>query len=171
MMQALPPWLVALINPQMMPLMCFRNRVISQIQAIQNGKTGDDKTSDHPTIFHELLSSSLPPAEKSFERLVDEGETFVGAGTIPPAIVLRGTFFHILANPEVLHNLKEELTTAIPEGTPISLQKLNSYPTSPLLCPRVSESHMHSVQDCHACLQIVLLFLEIGKFRPGRQSA
>jgi cytochrome P450 len=102
---------------------------MSQIQAILDSKIDDsDKMADHPTIFHELLSSNVPQAEKSFDRLVDEGETMVGAGTIPSALVLASTSFHILANPEVLHKLKTELTSAIPDPGTLSLQKLEQLP-------------------------------------------
>ena len=46
--------------------------------------TNDEKSpifSD--TIFHELIASGLPEAEKSIERLSEEGQLLVQAGTEP----------------------------------------------------------------------------------------
>jgi cytochrome P450 len=76
-----------------------------------------------------MLNSSLPPAEKRLERLVDESEGVVAAGSITTAHVLRTTSFHLLANPGILHKLKTELTSAIPNsGTLIPLQQLEQLP-------------------------------------------
>lgn len=39
----------------------------------------------HRTIFHEMLSSSLPPAEKSVNRLADEATGITFAGQYHPS--------------------------------------------------------------------------------------
>ena len=70
---------------------------------------------DHYTIFHDILSSSLPPAEKRTSRLADEGATVVSAGTVTTAWALPVTVYYLLTNPETLRNLKQELTDAIPD--------------------------------------------------------
>jgi len=121
-------WFVALTNPQMMPLLRFRNHMTAQIQAIVNSK-GDDCADDHPTIFHELLNSSLGQEEKSLQRLEEEGFTLVGAGVYTTAYTLRTISFHLLTNPGMLHKLKVELASAMPNpGTLVSLQRLENLP-------------------------------------------
>lgn len=45
-----------------------------------NGETERLEEKDHPTIFHELLQSDLPPQEKEVQRLRDEAQTILGAG-------------------------------------------------------------------------------------------
>jgi cytochrome P450 len=119
----------------------FANRLIqnvtSQIQAILDGKKDDSRMADHPTIFHELLDSSLPPAEKSLNRLVDEGETVVAAGTITTQHVLKATSFHLLANPDMLRKLKAELISAMPY--PENLASLQQLERLPYLSAVVSE--------------------------------
>jgi hypothetical protein len=47
------------------------------ISKIANGKT---EKSEHPTIFHEVLESDLPPEEKGLQRLGGEVQMTIGAG-------------------------------------------------------------------------------------------
>jgi cytochrome P450 len=94
-----------------------------------DGRNDEYKTADHPTIFHELLNSDLGPEEKTLPRISEEGQTVVGAGTITTAHFLKTTSFHLLANPEILHKLKTELSSAIPNpGIPVQLQQLEKLP-------------------------------------------
>lgn len=94
-----------------------------------DGDNRDYKTATHPTIFHELLSSSLSADEKSLQRLVEEGQTVVGAGQITTTHFLRTTSYHILANRQILQKLKQELSSAIPNPDKyLSVQELEQLP-------------------------------------------
>jgi len=100
-----------------------RQDINRQIENIRNGLDTSHKTASHPTIFHEMLNSPLPEAEKRTSRLADEGATVVSAGTVTTAWTLPVTVFYLLSNPETLRKLKEELYTAIPDptkSTPVS---------------------------------------------------
>ncbi|TVY73237.1 Cytochrome P450 monooxygenase sdnE [Lachnellula suecica] len=66
------------------------------------------------TIFHELLGSDLPPQEKSYERLWQEASSIVGAGTETTANALTIIMYYLIAKPNVMARLKEELLEAIP---------------------------------------------------------
>lgn len=69
-----------------------------------------------PTIFHGLLSTAnLPESEKATPRLVNEARILLAAGTDTTANTLATITYHLLANPEILKKLKDELTTAIPD--------------------------------------------------------
>ncbi|EXJ81909.1 hypothetical protein A1O1_07976 [Capronia coronata CBS 617.96] len=89
----------------------------TQIENIRSGLNSSHKTASHPTIFHEILYSSLPEVEKRTSRLADEGATVVSAGTVTTAWTLPVTVFHLLSNPDVLRKLKTELYDAIPVPT------------------------------------------------------
>ena len=54
-----------------------------QIQKLKKELAANDEKSptSSDTIFHELIASSLPEAEKSIERLAQEGQLLVQAGT------------------------------------------------------------------------------------------
>ena len=68
----------------------------------------------HLTIFHEILNSKLPPKEKASLRLAAEAQVIIGAGTETTAWNLTVALYYLLAEPEILLKLKEELKTAIP---------------------------------------------------------
>lgn len=72
-----------------------------------------------PTIFHELLQSDLPASEKQLQRLIDEAQTIVGAGILTTAHFLSVTSYHILANPQVLQKLQEELRPHMPNSSEV----------------------------------------------------
>lgn len=74
---------------------------------------------EHPTIFHELLESDLPPREKAIDRLGDEAQLFLGAGLETTAWTLSTMSFYILANPLILKRLQAELQEAIPDPNTI----------------------------------------------------
>ena len=69
----------------------------------------------HPTVFHEILQSNLPDAEKAIERLTDEAFVVVGAGTLTTAWALSVATSHLLTSSDILKKLKTELNDAIPD--------------------------------------------------------
>lgn len=78
---------------------------------------GEDQahTKAHPTIFHELLESDLPPQEKSVDRLADEAQLMIGAGLETTAWALTTLSYHLISNPPILQKLRAELEKAIPD--------------------------------------------------------
>ncbi|KAF9691723.1 hypothetical protein EKO04_010491 [Ascochyta lentis] len=117
-MRGLPQHWIANLSPEYGAMLAFRtlnNRRVEEVFK-RNEKGGDmgNETKGHPTVFHELLNSDLPPSEKSLERLSQESQLIVGAALDTTAHALNTTLFHLLANPEKLQKLKAELETAIP---------------------------------------------------------
>ena len=80
---------------------------------------GEREEKEHPTIFHELLESNLPPQEKELQRLGDEAQTVLGAGLETTAWTLTVATFHILNNPQILKTLRDELQQAIPNPSDV----------------------------------------------------
>lgn len=95
-----------------------------QARKVMNEHSNGQKT-NYSTIFHELLDSDLPPAEKSFNRLSQEGQSLVGAGTETTSNALTYIFVSLLLNPEKLARLKQELLTLKED---ISIQRLEQLP-------------------------------------------
>jgi len=82
-----------------------------------------------PTIFHGLLSTSnLPESEKATPRLVDEARILLAAGTDTTANTLAAITYHLLANPDFLSKLKEELAIAMPDSTMPKLSQIEGLP-------------------------------------------
>lgn len=108
-MQKLPRWIMKMLDPKTLSFIDFQQDIASQIKAIIIGSNETYKSVSHATIFHEILNSSLPPEEKKLERLSQEGQTVIGAGTETTAWALSVTTFHILSNPSIRQKLLEEL--------------------------------------------------------------
>jgi cytochrome P450 len=90
--------------------------------------SGDQKSltqaSHPPSIFRDLLQSDIPAQEKSMARLVDEGFTLIGAGSVRTSHVLSTVVYHVLANPKIRQTVQQELGEAMPQGSDISTPAL-----------------------------------------------
>ncbi|KAK6851687.1 hypothetical protein PG995_011812 [Apiospora arundinis] len=102
---------------------------IEHIVALRDAGVGvTQKTAG--SIFQTVLDSAdLPPAEKSVDRLQDEAQILVGAGTETTAKSFSFITFYLNADPAKRQRLRDELKTAGPEadGT-FSLAKLEKLP-------------------------------------------
>ncbi len=141
-MKRLPPAIVAAMNPQVGFLMKWQTRAKANVERILNEKDDRDEKertrtgvasqsqSERKTMFHSLRDSDLPPAEKSLQRLCDEAEIVLGAGSETTAATLARTWFYLLHSPssQVLQSLRAELRSIIPTpDSPIpSLAKVES---------------------------------------------
>lgn len=66
------------------------------------------------TIIHELLESTLPESEKSTDRVAQEAQTLVAAGSATTSFFLKSAMYFVLADPKILWKLRVELDKAIP---------------------------------------------------------
>lgn len=111
----IPETLVSIVHPLTKKLFKLQSGIAAQIRQIESQKRqNQERGSSHQTIFHDLLSSNLPPPEKSLPRLAEEGLTLVGAGTVTTAYTLSTISYHLLANPTALIRLRAELSTLRP---------------------------------------------------------
>ncbi|KAL4938902.1 hypothetical protein BDV06DRAFT_214721 [Aspergillus oleicola] len=119
---ALPDRINKILAPTLAETLDFR-------RTIRRGLDNAHKHADHRTVFHELLTSKLPPQELARDRLRDEAFGLVTAGSGTTAIVLRNTTYHIAANESIRQKLQTELCTAIPDASaPLSLAHLEQLP-------------------------------------------
>ena len=81
------------------------------------GKNQNHKDLSHPTVFHTLLESNLPPHEKSKKRLHDDAVMVVGGGLETTSWALSVASFHIINTPAILQKLRAELENAMPDPT------------------------------------------------------
>lgn len=96
---------------------------------MKSGRLDDSKDADHRTIFYEIINSDLPPQEKSDERLAQDGQTVVIAGTLTTAWALCIAVFYLLTQPETLRKLKAELRTALrTPSSQVTMAKLEQLP-------------------------------------------
>lgn len=107
---------------------------------------------EYPTIFEQILGTKLPPEEKSFTRLVQEGGLVVGAATVSTAWALTVATFCLVSQPATLRALKTELITALPDPdqdvTVADLEKL------PYLAAVIQEALRVSIGASHRSQRI-----------------
>lgn len=82
-----------------------------------------------------LDSPILPAPEKALLRLEQEGALLVLAGTESPAKSLNMIFYHLLANPQIMSKLREELSTVEQPASWTQLERL------PYLTAVIEEGH------------------------------
>lgn len=112
LMRLVPPWLGKLLNPALAKIMQLEHLIQSQIALVseQSQSQSDMKASTlHRTVFHEILQSPLPPAEKRPSRLMQEGSVLVSAGTATTADTLGVISFYLLRYPHILHRAQTEI--------------------------------------------------------------
>jgi cytochrome P450 len=69
---------------------------------------------DHPTIFHRIVNSDLPPEDKEPTALFENTRLFLFAGFETTGFTLTLATYHVLANPSIKRCLKQELDSAWP---------------------------------------------------------
>lgn len=126
---ALPHWLALAIAPGVSMYIGFILDCEKAIKAIKNGSRDPSTKTSHPTLFHELLQGDVPATEKSVNRLVQEAQIVVSAGTETTAWCLSVISFHLLSNPSILERLRKELKEAIPgPDKPVPVETIEQLP-------------------------------------------
>ncbi|RAO70228.1 uncharacterized protein BHQ10_006240 [Talaromyces amestolkiae] len=126
---SLPDCVSKALTPAVAKILDFRKELSHQVEAIRNGQDTAHQTAAHWTVFHELLNSKLPADELRPARLRDEAFSLITAGSDTTAHVLRGTTYHISANPTIRQRLFNELKAAIPDPDDfLSLPELEKLP-------------------------------------------
>ena len=115
-LKAIPLWLLDVMVPKAAALMHWQRMVRKQVDTtIDNDRNG---VKAKGTIFQAMLDSDLPPEEKAADRLQDEGQTLIGAGSETTAKALSFITFYLLRDKSLLQRLREELATVPAEPEP-----------------------------------------------------
>lgn len=131
--KSMPHWLLKKLDPQAAVLLEIQHMVRAQsvesLQRLQarnndsekmNGTndTNDNNNDQAKTIFDALNNPSLlPPQERTLDRLQDEGQILLAAGSETTAKTLTVIALHLLRSPAVLARLREELISVMPTPT------------------------------------------------------
>ena len=126
-LKATPLWLIEYGDAKAAKLVAWQHMIRKQVDEIlaknQAGKRAEG------TIFQAVLDSDLPPDEKSADRLQDEAQTVVGAGSETTAKTLAFLLFFLTSDPTKRKRLRDEIMTVGPEPDgSFSLAKLEQLP-------------------------------------------
>jgi len=108
----LPEWFVRATQPDVLPVVGLRKDLARRIREIAQGINKSHATVSHPTIFHELLGSGLPPAETTDTRLGDEAQLIIAAGLITTSWALSVASFHLIDQPAITARLRKEILSS-----------------------------------------------------------
>lgn len=137
----------------------------SEITDILEGRNEAAKDATYSTVFHDLLSSSLPPTELRPARLNDEAVSLVGAGTETTSWSLTIGTFHVVNNPHVALKLKDELAQAIPD--PNEMPSWTELEKLPYLSAVIKESKLIPTFLPHLSHHISPSLLRPSPFQSG----
>ena len=122
----LPEWFVRASQPDILPVVGMRKDMARRIREIREGMNQAHQSAGHTTIFHEILSSDLPPEEKTDVRLADEAQLVVAAGIITTSHALAVASFHLTKNRRVAERVRDEVATLGP--APLDWRRLEKLP-------------------------------------------
>lgn len=131
-LKALPEDWIGKLDPGMNLSFIFQRRckvIIDRVVEEHNAPDYEEKRKayDHPTFFHDIMDSNLPPLEKGPERLAQEIQGVIGAGSETIAKTLTWLTYYLLANPEKLNKMLEELNRLDP-GQTATIAELEQMP-------------------------------------------
>lgn len=137
--KTLPEVFVGWLLPPLASFHALRRTTREQVEKVMALKNEDWCEKDHPTIFHAILDSKLPPAEKSVKRLSEEAQVLVMAGTLTTASALELITFWLLKQPDMLRKLKKELHTVMPSVDDVGKVPLATLESLPYLTAVIKE--------------------------------
>lgn len=113
-MKRIPLFVLDILIPKAGALIQWQRMVRRQVETIIEDDRNGVKAKG--TIFQAVLDSDLPADEKAADRLQDEGQTLVGAGSETTAKVLTLITFYLSRDKRLLQTLRDELKT-VPSET------------------------------------------------------
>ena len=129
-LQSLPDRLVLWMDPRMKLLLdFFQNCYVIAIRMTEETDGTKYEEKAHPTIFHEIIHSDLPAAEKTPKRLEGEAASILGAGAATTAWTMSVAMFHLTVQAKKLERLQAEIRSVMPDPSqPANLQQLEKLP-------------------------------------------
>jgi cytochrome P450 len=124
-LKSMPLAVIRLIAPPVAELQQLKEEIAENgYRKFHAGKW--DAEEKKSVIVSSLNDESIPPAERTVDRLVDEGTVILLAGTDTSSRSLAITMFYLLNNPHCLARMRHELETSLP------LNKDHVYPLAQL---------------------------------------
>ncbi|KAF3804593.1 Trichodiene oxygenase [Colletotrichum gloeosporioides] len=112
----LPLWLIKLISADMALVVQVYWNIRQQAKvAINSFGSTQAKSAAPSNLMQAILSSNLPDSEKSYKRMAQEGFGVLTASGDTIARTLTTAIYHLIANPEYLGRLRDELDSVMPD--------------------------------------------------------
>ncbi|KAH6622420.1 trichodiene oxygenase [Boeremia exigua] len=113
-LKMLPIPVIRMILPSLGTLLVLQQEIETKIDELRGSKQGENQKS---VIMQALSDESIPKSERSMQRLLDEGQVIIFAGTETSSRALSVGMFYLLSDKSMVDKLRAELTQVahIPE--------------------------------------------------------
>jgi hypothetical protein len=151
---SLPPWLAIKASPETAGLTNLQVILGKQVRdVIANPEMLNEK--EHPTIYHRLLDKDAHKGfpVPGFTALYEEAQTMMFAGGVTVGDTSMTGLFHILDQPELYRQLKEEVKSVWPDRE--EQPNWEVLETLPLLTRTIKEALRMAPGACSPLLRVV----------------
>ncbi|KAK7754816.1 hypothetical protein SLS62_003130 [Diatrype stigma] len=138
-MKALPEAFVEWLLPMLASFLALKRTTREQVKKIMAGENREWQEKDHPTIFHAILDSKLPSREKTVDRLSEDAQVVVMAGTLTTTATLELITFWLLRQQGTLLRLRKELLSVMPSVDDVGGVPLATLENLPYLTAVIKE--------------------------------
>ena len=129
MMRSFPEAFAMKMNPKLTSLFALIGKVREKILLVKSEIAQGRKPEGQRTIFYDLMKNDeLAPADKTLERLENEGVSLVAAGSNTVAHTITCISFFVMSNKTILDKLQEELKPVLAESSKPKWNQLESLP-------------------------------------------
>lgn len=116
MLRLMPRWLLAYTSPKALLILDMERQTAGWTHELLDSDPEEVKKRKYKVVLWEVAHcESLPPSEKSFERLAIDGSNLLSAGFETTGTALSHLTYGVLNNPAIHKKLLKELEEAIPD--------------------------------------------------------
>ncbi|GIJ86405.1 hypothetical protein Asppvi_005293 [Aspergillus pseudoviridinutans] len=140
-MMPLPESLASRLSPALGSYMRQKKMTRKHVERLASESKDGISGSETGAIFRAVLESpKLPPEERSVERVAQDAQMLLMAGTLTMASTLEHLIYWMVDNPEVLRKLKKELHSVMPSVDDAGKVPLTTLESLPYLTAVIKES-------------------------------
>ncbi|KAI0387436.1 cytochrome P450 [Hypomontagnella monticulosa] len=139
-MMVLPESIARRLNPALGSYMRQKHKTRELVAQLASESTDAWSGKEMPIFRAVMESSKLPPHEKSVERVAQDAQMLLMAGTLTMASNLEHSIYWMVDNPDVLRKLKEELRGVMPSIDDVGKVPIATLESLPYLTAVVKES-------------------------------
>ncbi|KAL5360631.1 cytochrome P450 [Aspergillus floccosus] len=140
-MMKLPVSLSCRLNPALGSYMSQKQMTRKQVARLAATPQEEWSGKETQPLFRAVLESpKLPPEERRVDRVAQDAQMLMMAGTLTMASTLEHLIYWMVDNPEVLRKLKEELRTVMPSVEDAGKVPLTTLESLPYLTAVIKES-------------------------------
>jgi cytochrome P450 len=140
-MMALPEYLVGRLSPALGSFMRQKRTTRARVAGLASASKEESSHGSFVPILSAVMESpKLPPNERSVDRVAQDAQMLLMAGTLTQASVLEHLMYWMISSPEVLRKLKEELLSVMPSIKDVGKVPLTKLESLPYLTAIIKES-------------------------------